>query len=164
MCIRDSAWEAISQKIRMSEPEGPGMYLGCKQVLGEVTLGDGTRARTMTYDMSSFLSQCVDSYVELAGVDKTTLRRVGTPFLPEDMRQSPARSAAKALEPRVECEWCLHTMPVSSVCVRGTLEANEAWSRMQPQLAALVGIDPSGDDGNAGDVYEQVCVANRCRK
>ncbi len=35
----------------------------------------------MTYDMSAFLSQCVDRYLELAKIDKSKLRKVATPFL-----------------------------------------------------------------------------------
>ena len=38
----------------------------------------------MRYDLSSFMRQCVQTYVELAGARMGSLRKVGTPFLTDD--------------------------------------------------------------------------------
>ena len=45
------------------------MYLGCTLRKGENRLKDGTRVSTMTYDMESFLEQCIERYKEVAGKD-----------------------------------------------------------------------------------------------
>ena len=45
------------------------MYLGCTLRKGESRLKDGTRVSTMTYDMESFLEQCIERYKEVAGKD-----------------------------------------------------------------------------------------------
>ena len=37
------------------------MYLGCNQSKGNVTLGNGHRVTTVTYDMEQFLRSCVDA-------------------------------------------------------------------------------------------------------
>ena len=48
------------------EPEtGLDMYLGCNQSKGNVTLGNGHRVTTVTYDMEQFLRSCVDRYLEV---------------------------------------------------------------------------------------------------
>ena len=73
------------------EPETDlGMYLGCTLKKGENRLKDGTRVSTMTYDMESFLEQCVEKYREIAGKN-VTFKHVATPSLPEDAKQHPAR-------------------------------------------------------------------------
>eukprot|EP00972_Heterocapsa_arctica_P096335 14212642-Heterocapsa_arctica.AAC.1 len=50
----------------------------------------GALARTVTYNMEDFLSSCVDRYLELASPG-TKMKIVATPFLIEDMNQSPVR-------------------------------------------------------------------------
>ena len=47
------------------------------------------RVRVLTYDMSSFVEQCVSSYLELAGRDRGSLRDVPMPFLDESSTWEP---------------------------------------------------------------------------
>merc|ERR1712015_145038 len=151
----EEAWADIGKRITMSTPEGPGLYLGCKQIVGVVRCADGTEARTMTYDMSGFFDQCVETYLQLAGLERHQLRRVSTPFLPEEQRTSPARCVVEPEGPRIECEWCRHSFPVSTTEVRGSTRAVEEWSRVRPLIAALTGADPTGADGSGVDAYER---------
>ncbi len=77
--------------------------------MGEITLPNGVVARTMTYEMSDFLRSCVNVYLSLAG-EGTRLRKVGTPFSPEDQQHSYAGSPACG-GTVVEWPWRLHTFP-----------------------------------------------------
>ena len=45
----------------------------------------------MEHGMSDFMRSCVDRYVELAGIERSCLRKVCTPFLAEPREPSPAR-------------------------------------------------------------------------
>ena len=90
-------WKLIRSKIKMEDPTPSGRYLGCDHVMEEKIMTKGInpvskagvkpqhnetiKVRTMTYDMSSFLVQCVDRYLELAKLPKSKLRKVATPFL-----------------------------------------------------------------------------------
>ncbi len=47
------------------------------------------RVQVCTYDMSSFVEQCVSSYWKLAGRDRGSLRDVPTPFLDESSAWEP---------------------------------------------------------------------------
>ena len=58
--------------------------------------------------MKEFFSQCVDMYCELSGLDRASLRKAGTPFLPEDHKESPAARPQDGAH-MVECTWCRHT-------------------------------------------------------
>ena len=61
-------------------------------------------------DMEQFMRSCVQLYPDLApGLE---LDRVSTPFLDEDGRDAPSRSAAHK-GPLEECPWCAHTFPPS---------------------------------------------------
>ena len=87
------------------EPEiDVGMYLGCTLRKGESRLKDGSRVSTMTYDMESFLEQCVEKYQDIAG-QKMVFKHVATPSLPEDTKQHPARAMC-AKGGSVTCPWC----------------------------------------------------------
>ena len=89
-------WQLIRQKIKTEEPTPVGKYLGCdhkvstRRVCAEGNLllsptrGDkGVEVRCIECDMSDFLAQCVDKYLELANLDRSKLRRVDTPFVDE---------------------------------------------------------------------------------
>ena len=67
----------------------------------------------------------------------------------------PARCVVEPGAPRIECAWCAHSVPVSSVNVLGTPEAVAEWSRVRPRLAELTGDDPTGADGSGLDAYER---------
>ena len=86
------------------EPEtGLDMYLGCNQSKGAVTLGNGHRVTTVTYDMEQFL-RCVDRNLEVAGGVK--LNKVVTPGTHEETKDDVSRRPAKE-----GCNWCNNLVP-----------------------------------------------------
>ena len=84
-------WKMLRSLLNIEPETDLGMYLGCTLRKGEGRLKDGTRVSTMTYDMESFLEQCIERYKEVAGKD-VVLKNVATPSLPEDTKQHPARA------------------------------------------------------------------------
>ena len=58
----------------------------------------------MTYDMESFLEQCVEKYREIAGKN-VAFKHVATPSLPEDTKQHPARAPCAKAD-SIICPWC----------------------------------------------------------
>ena len=60
---------------------------------GTVTLGNGHRVATVTYDMEQFLRSCVDRYLEVAGDVK--LNKVVTPETHEETKHRVSRKPAK---------------------------------------------------------------------
>ena len=84
-------WKMLRSLLNIEPETDLGMYLGCTLRKGESRLKDGTRVSTMTYDMESFLEQCIERYKEVAGKD-VVLKNVATPSLPEDTKQHPARA------------------------------------------------------------------------
>ena len=79
----EKGWTAIRKVITFGEdPCDVGRCLGCHHRVGTKTLEDGTKVRTMQYDMTDFMKSCVSRYVDLAGgPTAVTLKTVGTPFL-----------------------------------------------------------------------------------
>ena len=71
-------------------------YLGCNQSKGNVTLGNGHRVTTVTYDMEQFLRSCVDRYLEVAGDVK--LNKVVTPELHEETKNHVSRKAVSRVQ------------------------------------------------------------------
>ncbi len=102
-----AGWKLLRKGLSIEPESTVSLYLGCHHTLGTTALPDGHVVRSMTYDMSDVLQSCVDVYVTLAGGD-VRLRSVGTPFLPEDQRQSDAGSPC-CDGPVVECPRCAHT-------------------------------------------------------
>jgi len=106
-------WKLISQRIELEDPTPPGRYLGCMhkacklEILedeqpmaglpgipassgGQPLSKDGSveskkkcTVNGMVYDLSSFVSQCLDLYEELAGPNFRPYKKVGTPFVAE---------------------------------------------------------------------------------
>ena len=97
-------WGMLRSLLNIEPETDLGMYLGCTLKKGENRLKDGTRVSTMTYDMESFLEQCVEKYREIAGKN-VTFKHVATPSLPEDAKQHPARAPC-AKGDAVVCPWC----------------------------------------------------------
>ena len=79
-------WSMLRTRLKIEPETGLDMYLGCNQSKGSVTLGNGHRVTTVTYDMEQFLRSCVDRYLEVAGDVK--LNQVVTPEL---ARKEPVR-------------------------------------------------------------------------
>ena len=81
-------WSMLRTRLKIEPETGLDMYLGCNQSKGNVTLGNGHRVTTVTYDMEQFLRSCVDRYLEVAGDVK--LNKVVTPELHEESRLTEA--------------------------------------------------------------------------
>ena len=48
-------WSMLRTRLKIEPETGLDMYLGCNQSKGSVTLGNGHRVTTVTYDMEQFL-------------------------------------------------------------------------------------------------------------
>ncbi len=84
--IRNPHKDGCSVGIATEEPrdiKDQPKFLGCHQIEGTAVM-NGKEVRTMTYDMSDFMRQCVQSYKDLAGDPNMKLRKVDTPFPPVD--------------------------------------------------------------------------------
>ena len=68
-----------------------GFYLGCEIHYGSEKMSDGHEVRTVTYDMTKFLSDCVSKYRECSGFEGD-FPKVPTPNLVENTREHKARS------------------------------------------------------------------------
>ncbi len=97
---QDDLWKLITEDhtdpktgvttkaLELEDIEDPGKFLGCNHTVQEKTSPiSGKKCKTMTYDMSSFMKQCVEVYCELASkmmqkvITPDKLRKVPTPFL-----------------------------------------------------------------------------------
>ena len=105
------AWKAISVAVNVEPPTEIGRYLGCNHIVGEMSMTDADdiigrvlpgvtdttkkwqnlpcKVKTMQYDMSDFMAQCVESYLTLAGKPAMCLSKVATPFLDESTAWCP---------------------------------------------------------------------------
>ena len=86
-------WSMLRTRLKIGPETGLDMYLGCNQSKGTVTLGNGQRVTTVTYDMEQFLRSCVDRYLEVAGDVK--LNKVVTPGIHEETKDHVSRKPAK---------------------------------------------------------------------
>ena len=71
----------------------------------------------MEYDMEQYINATVAKYVKLA--EEVTgkpvkIKKVMTPFLPEDHKESPAGKPCGD-GPALQCPWCRHTFPENEV-------------------------------------------------
>ena len=74
-------WDSIRDGLTMDPPTEQGKYLGCDHIVRDVISPlTGNVVRSIEYDMSSFLEQAVDRYLELVGRDASFLSVVQTPF------------------------------------------------------------------------------------
>ena len=101
-------WSMLRTRLKIEPETGLDMYLGCNQSKGNVTLGNGHRVTTVTYDMKQFLRSCVDRYLEVAGDVK--LNKVVTPELHEETKNHVSRKPAGE-GPSVVCNWCNNLVP-----------------------------------------------------
>ena len=62
-----AGWNLLRTKLGIEPETAPGHYLGCDQRMVEAKLGDGTRVKRIIYDMKSFMEQCVERYLTVAG-------------------------------------------------------------------------------------------------
>lgn len=97
------AWAKVAAAINIEKPTKLNRYLGCGHVEHHGNLKDSQAAPTqnfpgcpkpsagkpspiklLEYDMSSFVEQCVDAYVDLARGRMKPLKKVPTPFVDEN--------------------------------------------------------------------------------
>ena len=73
---------ATTPAIEMDDPTEPGKFLGCMHRHSTKTSPiTGKPVKTIEYDMEEFFSSCVDRYCELAGVQRSKLKKRHTPFV-----------------------------------------------------------------------------------
>ena len=74
-------WGLLRSRLEIGPESSSGMYLGCNIIKGQIRRQrDGAMLNSITYDMESFLEQCVARYLAVAGPD-VKLREARTPFL-----------------------------------------------------------------------------------
>ena len=110
------AWSMLRTRLKIEPETGLDMYLGCNQSKGNVTLGNGHRVTTVTYDMEQFLRSCVDRNLEVAGDVK--LNKVVTPELHEETKNHVSRKPARE-GPSVVCNWCNNLVPLPQCRTNG---------------------------------------------
>ena len=90
--LMKECWASIRRDIWTHDFFPVGKYVGCDHKASQrLDPKSGAKLRVMEYDMSDFMRSCVDRYAELAGIDRSSLREVCTPFLAEPREPSPAR-------------------------------------------------------------------------
>ena len=99
-------WEMLRTKLRIEPETDLGLYLGCILSKGESKMYDGSKVKTLTYNMEGLLRLSVEKYLEIIGKD-TKLKRVSTPSLPEDTKESQYRAPISGKK-GIECPWCMH--------------------------------------------------------
>ena len=119
-------WSMLRTRLKIEPETGLDMYLGCNQSKGTVTLGNGHRVTTVTYDMEQFLRSCVDRYLEVAGDVK--LNKVVPPGTHQETNDHVSRRPVKE-GPSVVCNWCNNLVPTDG----SALEADQRGGT--PELA-----------------------------
>lgn len=97
-------WTMLRSLLNIEPETDLGMCLGCTLRKGENRLKDGSRVSSITFDMESFLEQCVEKYEEIAGKD-VALKHVAAPSLPEETKQHPAQAPCSKSDMNT-CPWC----------------------------------------------------------
>ena len=84
-------WSLLRQAIEIEPEVDSGLYLGREIHYGSEKMSDGHEVRTVTYDMTKFLRDCVSKYRECS-VYEGDFPKVPTPHLVENTREHKARS------------------------------------------------------------------------
>ena len=110
---------------------------------GESKLHDGSKVRTLTYNMEGLLKLSVEKYLEIVGKD-TKLKHVSTPSVPEDTKTSRYRAPSSEGN-SVQCPWCAHTfnpdVPLSDdsgAPVPGTKTGESPRGVLAPHAASIL--------------------------
>ena len=101
-------WSMLRTRLKIEPETGLDMYLGCNQSKGTVTLGNGHRVTTVTYDMEH-------RYLEVAGDVK--LNKVVTSGTHEETKDHVSRRPAKE-GPSVVCNWCNNLVPTDGSALK----------------------------------------------
>ena len=79
--LMEQCWTKIRRGIKTDDPSPLGKYLGCDHIAFErIHPNTGKMVRGIEYDVSAFMSSCVDRYLELSGLSVASLKKVATPF------------------------------------------------------------------------------------
>ncbi|CAE7357742.1 GIP, partial [Symbiodinium pilosum] len=128
----------------------------------------------MTYDMRDFLSSCVDRYCELAGVQRSTLKHVATPFhenriakpAAEDEPQGQLQPIASKVLMKIlfaarMARWDLlrATQGLASRVTKWSRDCDVAFHRLEP-IPILTKFDPELDEIRYGGDANGRSVAN----
>ena len=110
------------------------MYLGCNIIKGQIRRQrDGAMLNSSTYDMESFLEQCVARYLAVAGPD-VKLREARTPFLAATAVRGPYRDPASGDN---GCSWC-GFVPADHVGEEGKKADGSGGPRLPDQVSSAV--------------------------
>ena len=120
-------WDLLRQGLNI----GGQAYLGCQYRRRDQTPGGWPCHRGLQRHgaIHEFMKSCVQLYLDLAPGLK--LDPVSTPFLDEDGRDAPSRSAAHK-GPHKECPWCAHTFPPNPWQDLRAYEASKKSQRATP--------------------------------
>ena len=116
-------WALLRSRLDIGPESSSGMYLGCNIIKGQIRRQrDGAMLNSITYDMESFLEQCVARYLTVAGPN-VKLREAHTPFLTATAVRGPYRDPVAGT---TGCQWCglsqmlmvskAHTLMVRGAC------------------------------------------------
>ena len=80
--INSKTGEIITKGAELEEIESIGKFLGCQHNRFEgISPITGEKVQMIEYNMTDFMSSCVEKYCELGKVQRSKLKRVPTPFL-----------------------------------------------------------------------------------
>ena len=99
-------WKLLKQHIGVGPSSQTSSYLGCNVNKQKLNLRNGTTVNAVMYDMESFLGQCVEKYLHVAGPD-TVLKTAKTPFLQSSGADSIYRRPSSFTEGQCQdCGYC----------------------------------------------------------
>ena len=134
-----NCWADLRKGIDMGENAPVTHFLGCKHEVTDGVASDGLPVRVMSYNMQSFLENCITKYEALAGPDfKCT--KAKTPFVEEDDRDNVARTA-RSDGPGLVCPWrCGAFLESEFAKVNGPHEALEAAKTRRTEITEAASI------------------------
>ena len=99
-----------SSALKIEPPKPIKLFLGCQHEVGTAELPNGTKVRTMTWNIEDFMQSCVHRYIELGNKlgETINMRKVATPFLTEKQNESPQGRPSHPGEGAIHCPWCRH--------------------------------------------------------
>ena len=133
------AWQLIRSGIDAEKAEKLGSnYRGCEHKFSEVLVGSGqsplealsapappsggppsqglTKVRPLMCNVSGFLQQCVDRFVELTGKPRTSLCRVTTPLVDKDKGDASEQAEVRGELGHLAAKMPVKTLYAARVC------------------------------------------------
>ena len=110
-------WNLIRHQagLVLEDPLPAHLYLGCIHEKRTVQLAGGRSAQAVVYNMESYFASAVSKYCKLAQSlvgKEIKLKKVATPFLPEDHSSAESRVPACGGN-AVSCPWCKRVSTLS---------------------------------------------------